>query len=86
MDNKRNLVNYFKKNLKKGYTLGALKIALVNQGYLNVLVEKASKQAVNELSKEAPILKEKPVIKYEIIGEDDIPITIKKPWWKKILD
>ena len=85
IDNKRNIIDYFKKNLKKGYTLAALRLALINQGYLNILVEKASKQAVDELSKEAPILKEKPVIKYEIIDEYDNPIKIKKSRLKKFL-
>ena len=83
VDYKKNLVNYFKKNLKKGYTLEALKIALTNQGYLKVLVEKASEEAVKELSEEAPVLKEKPVIKYEIIDEHDNPIKIKKSWLKR---
>ena len=85
-DHRRNIVDYFKKNLKKGYTFEALKIALINQGYLKVLVDNAGKQAVEELSKEAPVLKEKPVIKYEIIDENDNPIEIKKPWWKRLLD
>ena len=29
-------------------------------------------------------IKEKPIIKYEIIGEDDKPITIKKSWWRRV--
>jgi len=85
-DYKKNIVDYFKKNLKKGYTLEALKIALINQGYSKVLVENASRQAVEELSKEAPVLKEKPVIKYEIIDENDNPVKIKKSWWKRVFD
>lgn len=77
------LVNYLKKNLKKGYTLESLKWALINQGYSKTTVDRAIELTNKELAKEAPILKEKPVIKYEIIDEHDNPVTIKKPFWKK---
>ncbi len=81
---KKGLVDYFKKNLKKGYTSDSLKIALINQGYSRIAVEKAIEEAHKELAKKAPILKEKPKIKYEIIDEYNNPIFIKKPWWKRI--
>ncbi len=84
-DYRRKLVNYFKKNLVKGYTVDALKFALINQGYSRIIVERAIEQTNKELSKKAPILKEKPQVKYEIIDENDMPITIKKPLWKRIL-
>ena len=83
-DYTRKVVDYFKKNLSKGYTLDALRWALINQGYSRTLVERAILQANKELAEKAPILKEKPRIKYEIIDEDDNPITIKKPWWKRV--
>ena len=82
---KKGLVDYFEKNLKKGYTSNSLKIALINQGYSRIAVEKAIEEAHKELAKKAPILKEKPKIKYEIIGENNKPITIKFPWWRRIL-
>jgi len=82
-DLKRKLVDYFKKNLKKGYTLESLKWALINQNYSRIIIEEAIVETTKELAAEAPVLKEKPVIKYEIIGEDDKPVKIKKPWWKK---
>ena len=84
-DYRRNLIDYFKKNLAKGYTVDALKFALMNQGYSKIIVERAIQQTNKELSKKAPILKEKPQIKYEIIDENDKVITIKKPLWKRIL-
>jgi len=84
-DYTRKVVDYFKKNLLKGYTIDTLRWALINQGYSRTLVERAIVQANKELAEKAPILKEKPVIKYEIIGEDDKPITLKKSFWKKIL-
>jgi len=38
------LVDYIKKNLKKGYTKEALKWALINQGYSKLEVERALKK------------------------------------------
>lgn len=83
-DYKKQLVNYFKKNLSKGYTSDSLKYALINQGYSRVAVERAIEQAHKELAEKAPIFKEKPKIKYEIIGENNKPIKIKFPWWRRI--
>jgi len=79
---KRKLINYFKKNLAKGYTLDSLKFALMSQGYSRAIVESAIEQANKELAEKAPVLKEKPKIKYEIIDEYNKPIKIKKSWWK----
>ena len=81
---KRQIIDYFKKNLAKGYTSETLKWALVNQGYSRVVVESAIEQANKELAEKAPVLKEKPQIKYEIVDEYDKPIIIKKSWWKRI--
>jgi len=81
---KRKLVDYFKKNLSKKYSQDALKFALIDQGYSRSTVENALEQANKELAEKAPILKEKPVIKYEIIDENDKPILIKRPWWKRV--
>jgi hypothetical protein len=79
------LVNYLKKNLTKGYTFESLKWALINQGYSKTIIERAIAQAHKELAEKAPVLKERPRIKYEIIDENDNPITIKKSFFKKIL-
>ena len=81
---KRKLVNYFKKNLIKGYTSDSLKFALIDQGYSRTAVETALEQANKELARKAPVLKEKPTIKYEIIDEYDQPVKIKKSWWKRL--
>jgi len=82
----RNLVEYLKKNLKKGYTPDSLKFALIKQGYSKVAVEEAIKRATNELAEQAPVLKEKPVIKYEIVDEHDNPIRIRKSFLKRFFD
>ena len=84
-DYKRKLINYFKKNLAKGYTSDSLRFALMDQGYSKTSVEAALEQANKELAEKAPVLKEKPKIKYEIIDEYDKPITIKKSFFKRIL-
>ncbi|MBU0958786.1 MAG: hypothetical protein KKB31_02450 [Nanoarchaeota archaeon] len=81
---KKNLVDYFRKNLKKGYTEESLKWSLISQGYSRVAVELAIIQLHKELAAKAPVLKDKPTIKYEIIDEHNQPVVIKKPWWKRI--
>ena len=77
----QNLASYIKNNLKKGYTKESLKWALVNQGHSRLEVEKALKLVDAELASEAPILKTKPIITYEILepkaGE-------KKSFWKRL--
>ena len=78
----RNIIDYFKKNIKKGYTEESLKWALIKQGYTKIAIDSAIKRAHKELADEAPMLKEKPRIKYEIYDENNKPIFIKKPWWK----
>ena len=80
------IIDYFKKNLSKGYTQEALKWALINQGYSRLTVEHALEGANKEIAKKAPILKEKPEIKHEILDEQNNPIVIKKSWWKRIFD
>lgn len=83
MDYKKKIVKYLKKNLSKGYTQDSLKWSLINQGYSRAIIEKAIEQTSQELAEVAPILKEKPVIKHQIIDENNRPITIKKPFWKR---
>ena len=60
------LVKYLKKNLTKGYPVESLKWALINQGYTKNEVNRAIYLTNEELAKEAPKLKEKPVIKIEV--------------------
>ncbi|MFA4952912.1 MAG: hypothetical protein WC584_01700 [Candidatus Pacearchaeota archaeon] len=81
------LIEYFKKNISKGYSSETLKWALIKQGYSRVEIDRANEEAHKELSKTAPVLKEKPKIKYELLDEENKPIKVytKKPWWKKLL-
>jgi SOS response regulatory protein OraA/RecX len=83
-DYKGQLVDYFKRNLRKGYTSESLKFALVRQGYSRTSVEQAIEQANKELARKAPEFKEKPLIKYEIIDENNRPVQIKVSFWKKV--
>ncbi len=76
------MVDYFKKNLGKGYTVDTLKFSLMNQGYSRSAIEFALEIAQKELAVVAPILKEKPVIRHSIIDEQDNVIVVKKSWWK----
>ncbi|MEX0920004.1 MAG: hypothetical protein WDZ69_00285 [Candidatus Pacearchaeota archaeon] len=79
----KKIIDYLKKNLKKGYTLESLKWALIGQGYSKTSIERAINEFNKEMARKAPVLKEKPVIKYEIVDENDNPIKIKRPWWKR---
>ena len=78
------IAEYLKKNLLKGYTLESLKIALINQGYPRIFIDRAIEEMNKNLAKTAPILKEKPKITHQILDENDSVLIIKKPWWKKI--
>ena len=83
LDYKEQLIDYFKKNLKKGYTPDSLKFSLVKQGYSRTAVEHAFIEANKELAEKAPEFKEKPIITYQVIDENNQPITISKSWWEK---
>lgn len=78
------LSGYVKKNLKKGYTKESLKWALVNQGHSKLEVEKAIKQAEDELSKEAPVLKTRPEITYDVVEPKDAILEEKKSFWRRL--
>jgi len=79
------IVNYFKKNLAKGYTPETLRWALVKQGYSRTIVEQSLDVAQKEMADKAPKLVEKPRIIHEIINENDNPVKIKTFFWEKFL-
>lgn len=83
---RQKLIEYLKKNLRKGYPVDTLRIALINQGYMRTTIDESLKEAINELAKEAPTMKEKPQIEHEIIEEvlDADIVPEKKSFWKKI--
>jgi len=74
------LVTYIKKNLAKGYTMEALKWALINQGHSRNSVQRAIDLANEQLALQAPRLVEKPVIKVEV----EPKIEEKKGFFSKI--
>ena len=76
------LVVYIKKNLQKGYSKDSLKWALIGQGYPRIEVEKAIKKVEEELSAEAPALREKPEIKVEVVEPRDIKIDTESVFAK----
>jgi hypothetical protein len=80
------IVIYIKKNLKKGYTKDALRFALQNQDHSKFEIERAFNQAEKELAREAPVLKTKPTIKYEIVNSNNIanPELRNKGFWKRL--
>jgi len=78
------LSEYIKKNLRKGYTRESLKWALVHQGHSKLEVEKAIKRAEDELARDAPILKTKPEITYDVVEPKNAIIEEKKTFWKRL--
>jgi len=82
----RQVVDYLKQNVTKGYTMDSLKWALIKQGYSRSLVLRAINITNKELAETAPKLKEKPTIKYEVVDEYDNPINVKKSWWKGLFE
>ncbi|MCX8159042.1 MAG: hypothetical protein N3D20_02000 [Candidatus Pacearchaeota archaeon] len=80
----RQLVDYLKKNLRKGYTKESLKWALVNQGHSKIQVEKAMRMVDTELAMQAPVLETKPQIKVEVIKEENENKEEKPSFWKRI--
>jgi hypothetical protein len=81
---KRKIIDYLKKNIKKGYPVATLRFALINQGYLRTMVDEAIESAIKEMAKEAPILKEKPQIEHEVIAEEEQPVAKKKSWFRRL--
>jgi hypothetical protein len=70
-DSLRQLVDYIKENISKGYTVESLKWALLNQGYSRTLVLNAISTANKEIATTLPKLKEKPTINYELYDQED---------------
>jgi len=71
------LADHIKINIKKGYTIEAMRFSLINQGYSRISVEKSIELANQQLAASAPEMKEKPQIFYKI--EPEIPV--KKSFW-----
>ena len=76
------LSDHIKKNLKKGYTIDAVRFSLMKQGYTRISIEKAIELANKKLAEELPIMKEKPEIIYKV----EPIIQEKKSFFKRILD
>ena len=85
LEYKEQLVDYFKRNLAKGYTVDSLKFALANQGYSRVSVEQALDQTNKDLAEKAPRVMEKPVIKYSVYDENNKPVHIEPfTFWERV--
>jgi hypothetical protein len=83
---RKNLIDHIKRALSKGYKADSLRWALLGQGYSDAVIDRAMKQAINELSDEerARLEKEKPKITYKLYDENNRQIKLKKPFWKRI--
>lgn len=88
LDYNRQVIEYIRKNLRKGYTAESLKWALINQGHSKFEIEKAMKKLEEEMAHKAPVLKTKPEIKYERISSfpttGELEKTKTKSLWKRL--
>ena len=79
------LAEHIKKNIKKGYTLDAMRYSLIGQGYSRLSVDQAINLANAQLSAQAPPMKEKPQITHKIIdNSSEKMLTTKKSFWQKL--
>ena len=78
------LADYIKKNLAKGYTIDALKFALLNQEYSRSEVTRAINLANEQLANQAPKMQEKPKIKVERIPVEPVEEEKKKSFFKRL--
>ncbi|MEX0932565.1 MAG: hypothetical protein WDZ77_00490 [Candidatus Pacearchaeota archaeon] len=79
-DRRAKLVEYFRKNLSKGYTEESLKWSLVQQGYSRTDISRALEKLERQKEEERKLNaknRDKPKIKYELYGEDNKPIKIE---------
>jgi len=83
---RQKLTEYLKKNLKKGYPVETLRIALINQGYSRQIIDEALKEVLNKMAAEAPVIHEKPEIEHEVIVEEQAVSPVKKSLWKKLVE
>ena len=83
LDYKEQLIDYFKKNLRKGYPSDSLKFSLVNQGYSRTAVDQAFMEANKILAEKAPEFKEKPMIVYEVLDENNKSVKLKNSLWAR---
>lgn len=70
------LADYIKKNLSKGYTQDSLRFALLKQGYSRTTVEKALEIANKQMAAQAPKMIEKPVVKFQIIDDNEMAAKV----------
>ncbi len=83
-EGRRDLIEHLKRALAKGYKEDSLRWALLGQGYSDAIIDRAMKQAINELSAEekARFEKERPKITYKIYDENNRQVN-KESFWKK---
>ncbi len=68
----RQLADYIKKNISKGYTLETLKYSLLSQGYGRTSIGRAVDLANKELAQTVPKMKEKPEITRKVYVNDEV--------------
>ncbi len=77
----QNLVEYTKRNLKKGYAPDSLKWALINQGHSRIEVDKAISTAQAEIAKES--VRQQARTEVAIEPQIEVDVEPKPSFWKR---
>lgn len=79
----QNLIDYAKRNIKKGYAIDSLRWALINQGHSRIEVDKALAAAQSEASREMVASRPKSELSPAPAVSIDVQPEPKQPFWKK---
>ena len=88
VDQVKTLIDYMQRNLKKGYTLESLKLALISQGNSRIAVEKAAeyiKEVQDIQKKKSDEVKAASRQEFEAPAQEE-PVVEKKGFWQRIKD
>lgn len=77
----RQLIEYFKKNLAKGYTQDSLRFSLARQGYSRAVIDKAMEQANKEIAMTAPVIRR---AEPEVMITEEPVEQPKRSWFKRL--
>lgn len=83
----QNLIDYTKRNLKKGYSQDSLRWALINQGHSRLEVDKALSAAQAEVSKES-MVSQRPASQQSQAPQSMPSVSVepepKQSFWKRL--
>ena len=80
----KNLVEYARKNIQKGYSIDSLRWALINQGHSRIEVDKALSTAQSEISRES-VKSSQSQNQSQNSQQSNMQINVEpeKSWWQR---